>query len=446
MEIGIDFLTEKSDGEVAEILESGNRDDIRRELYPFVSGLTSGYVNDEQRSLLAWASTRALDRHRDIIEPRSFEEHLPHYRQNPIVLAAHTHAGFDAAEPTVIGKSLKEEIFPRKGLLFEPQFTDATELGEKYWRLYRDKVMQAWSVGIIPHEWERGKSTSDDEGPPPFRYRFTKVELIEISAVAVPANREALSKALQDGYELPEEIRDEFELPKGPSMVGASSKPSFTQHIRAVDLEMVLEAHDLPCDKGIVPANVSTRRAPKDDSWSKPTLSDFTDQSWGDLSAAQKRRIAGHFAWSEQMPPASFGSLKLPHHRSSDGAIVWRGVTAAVQRLLSSGQTRPIIPSEDRRKVYNHLAAHYRAFDEDPPEFRTVEEQTLEISFERDPVHNTRIFTVAECVVGDLTEAIEKGLAELVRATTVRWKEETKARPRESFTEAMEAIDRAFNQ
>jgi hypothetical protein len=306
MEIGIDFLTEKSDGEVAEILESGNRDDIRRELYPFVSGLTSGYVNDEQRSLLAWASTRALDRHRDIIEPRSFEEHLPHYRQNPIVLAAHTHVGFDAAEPTVIGKSLKEEIFPRKGLLFEPQFTDATELGEKYWRLYRDKVMQAWSVGIIPHEWERGKSTSDDEGPPPFRYRFTKVELIEISAVAVPANREALSKALQNGYEVPDEIREDLELPKGPSMVGASSKPSITEQIQ------------------------------------------------------------------------------------------------------------------------------------------DVEEKTLEISFERDPVHNTRIFTVAEEVVGELTEAIEIGLTELVRATTVRWKDETKAKTRAAYDSAIESLEGVF--
>jgi hypothetical protein len=35
-------------------------------------------------------------------------------------------------------------------------------------------------------------------------------------------------------------------------------------------------------------------------------------------------------------------------------------------------QPNTSIPDEDRRKVYNHLAAHYRAFEEEPPEYASV--------------------------------------------------------------------------
>lgn len=120
--------------------------------------------------------------------------------------------------------------------------------------------------------------------------------------------------------------------------------------------------------RGVVPADVSDRTAPEDTPWSAPTLSDFTDGTWEELSDAQKRRIAGHFAWAPEVPPERFTDLKLPHHRPEDGAVVWRGVAAAMAALLGA-RGGVSIPSQDRRRVYNHLAAHYRQFDREPPEF-----------------------------------------------------------------------------
>ncbi len=120
---------------------------------------------------------------------------------------------------------------------------------------------------------------------------------------------------------------------------------------------------------GVVPPDVSKVKAPEETPWTAPTLGDFTDQPWGDLTDAQKRRIAGHYAWSAEMPPATFGSLKLPHHRPSDGAVVWRGVSAAMTVLLG-GRGGADLPAADRREVYNHLAAHYRQFDKEPPDFK----------------------------------------------------------------------------
>lgn len=113
---------------------------------------------------------------------------------------------------------------------------------------------------------------------------------------------------------------------------------------------------------GVVPRDVSREKAPEDEPWEAPTLSDFTDEPWDDLSDAEKRRIAGHYGWAATMPPERFGDLKLPHHRPSDGAVVWRGVANAAARLPQSD-----IPGEDVGEVQAHLGSHYRQFDRTPP-------------------------------------------------------------------------------
>jgi HK97 family phage prohead protease len=110
-------------------------------------------------------------------------------------------------------------------------------------------------------------------------------------------------------------------------------------------------------------------------SWSKPTLNDFTSDSWGDLSDGEKRRIAEHYAWAANMPPQTFGDLKLPHHQAGSsgvGKAVWKGVSSAMGALLGArGGVQ--IPSEDRKSVYNHLAKHYAQFDKEPPDFKFIE-------------------------------------------------------------------------
>jgi len=113
---------------------------------------------------------------------------------------------------------------------------------------------------------------------------------------------------------------------------------------------------------GVSPENVSMETADEDEPWEAPNLEDFTDKSWDELTDAEKRRIAGHFAWAASMPPERYGDLKLPHHRPSDGKVVWRGVANAAARLEQSN-----IPQADMSKVKNHLGRHYEQFDRTPP-------------------------------------------------------------------------------
>lgn len=106
--------------------------------------------------------------------------------------------------------------------------------------------------------------------------------------------------------------------------------------------------------------------------WSKPNLSDFTDMSFDEMTDAQKKRIAAHYTWSANNPPESFGDLKLPHHQPSKdgvGPAVWKGVSAAMGRLMQSNTD---IPEGDRKAVYNHLVKHYEQFTKEPPEFKVL--------------------------------------------------------------------------
>jgi len=99
-----------------------------------------------------------------------------------------------------------------------------------------------------------------------------------------------------------------------------------------------------------------------DKAWSKPTLADFTSTSWTELSNAEKREIAGHFAYAANMPPESFGDLKFPHHEPKSHAVNWSALSNAMARLNQAN-----ISTADKKSVYNHLKAHYNEFNKEPP-------------------------------------------------------------------------------
>ncbi|MEN6567191.1 MAG: head maturation protease, ClpP-related [Veillonellales bacterium] len=114
--------------------------------------------------------------------------------------------------------------------------------------------------------------------------------------------------------------------------------------------------------QGVVPPNISTKKAADDTEWSKPVLKDFTDKNWSDLTDTEKKDIAGHYAWAAQMPPSTFGDLKFPHHDPQNGMVVWDGVANCAARLNQAD-----IPDGDVKEVQDHIGAHYHQFDKTPP-------------------------------------------------------------------------------
>jgi HK97 family phage prohead protease len=141
--------------------------------------------------LEAVASTGALDRDSESIEPEAWLASLPVYRTNPVILATHIHRTNDARSP-VIGSVTWIEV-RGQALEFRMKFA-STPLGQEYETLYREKHMRAFSVGFLPGDGEWREMKSDGKTTKRV-WIHTQVDLLEISAVPVPANPEALARA-----------------------------------------------------------------------------------------------------------------------------------------------------------------------------------------------------------------------------------------------------------
>jgi len=342
--------------------------------------------------------------------------HLENYAKNPVMLWTHNDGSwldsgshglpFAKAERTWLDRDFLKVrcLWVEKGDITG----EAGELCESVLRLYRKGYLNAVSAGWIPLDWEFVEVESGWE------IMCKEQELVEISFVPIPAEPNALREAASAGINVAPvrrwaravlgEPRYLMALDHKPTQAEvASITKQFAEFYPGAKLlvhgpgEKIAALEDLAAVKqftreefdaqvdavksgrltaGVSPRNVSTELADKDEAWSGPTLADFTDKLWTDLSDEEKRNIAGHFAWAAEMPPEAYGSLKLPHHRPSDGKVVWKGCTAAMSRLM---QPNTSIPEDDRRKVYNHLAAHYRAFEEEPPEFESADTKLADL-------------------------------------------------------------------
>jgi len=144
-------------------------------------------IDKSQRRITALASAATLDRDGEIIEPEAFRKWLPVYMKNPIVITSHQHR-LQTGSSSVIGNVVEAKI-DKNGLNVVIEFHDITGLAEEFWQLYSQKKQRALSVGFIPHASEY-KQVEDGR-----ILVHTEVELLEISCVAVPSSREALSRS-----------------------------------------------------------------------------------------------------------------------------------------------------------------------------------------------------------------------------------------------------------
>src|SRR5258706_8704005 len=92
-----------------------------------------------------------------------------------------------------LGKSLISEV--RAGRLFHRiEFAcDVNPIARIAYGLYRGKFLNAVSVGFVPMRWENGTDKTS------FRRKFIEQELLEVSAVSIPANPNALALGLKSG-------------------------------------------------------------------------------------------------------------------------------------------------------------------------------------------------------------------------------------------------------
>lgn len=132
----------------------------------------------------SYVSTESIDRVGDIIKAKGWS--LDNFRKTGApVLFSH-----DYSQPP-IGKAVEIQV-QRKGLWAVTRFHEKTQLSRDLAMLSRDGDMRSWSVGF--NAIEPPESRTEDgifKG-----YIFHKAELLEYSLVPVPANPDAVSKAI----------------------------------------------------------------------------------------------------------------------------------------------------------------------------------------------------------------------------------------------------------
>lgn len=118
----------------------------------------------------ACASSGSMDRDGDILVPSGWE--LDNFRKNPVLLWAHDSYSLPIGKATdisIVGNDLR----------FNAKFAEVeNEFAGQVAKLMRGGFLNSFSVGFIPKE-------RDEAG------RMSKMELLEISVVNVPANAEA---------------------------------------------------------------------------------------------------------------------------------------------------------------------------------------------------------------------------------------------------------------
>lgn len=144
-----------------------------------------------ERRVLFTISAEVKDRDGDILRAEGAD--LKNYEKNKVFLGFHNSRDFP------LGKTEEVWVEPKKvkAIVYFPTVeelsTDPAQASEKAklvdftYHCYKTGMLNAVSVGFIPLEWTETKDGWD----------ITKWELLEFSAVAVPANQDAIAEAVK---------------------------------------------------------------------------------------------------------------------------------------------------------------------------------------------------------------------------------------------------------
>ena len=168
-------------------------------------------------------SNEEVDRHGDVIRAAGWQ--LESYQKNPVFLWAH-----DYTRP-VIGRAA--EVWREPGRLLARIEFAPTEFAQEVATLYRQNYQKGVSVGFRPIRFEerRHEQTGAFLG-----IRFLEQELLEVSAVPVPANRAALRRALDQAPRVGNYLRRmDLPTPASPSVREEGLWPELAARIDDLD-------------------------------------------------------------------------------------------------------------------------------------------------------------------------------------------------------------------
>lgn len=287
-----------------------------------------GNFNDDERTFEAVASTPVVDRQGDVIQQDGWV--LDNFIKCPVIPLFHNYENFPVARAIEVGvdtDGLLKFVYqaPPEGINPEADLA---------WNYYRNQFMFAFSVGFIPLESEGNT--------------FTKCELLEISAVVVPANPQALALAYKMG------IGDKDSVNKLITTTNAAIKA----------LEEVMEMEN----KGVIESDLPIN----DDKTAKWSAADAIKriEDWATVDGKTNfAKLQKCFFWKDPQNDNVLAGYKLPFADIIDGSpkAIWRGVTASMA-ALNGARGGVKIPDTDKEPVYNQIKKYYTKFGEKAPD------------------------------------------------------------------------------
>ena len=179
-------------------------------------------VNEDtgEVDMLIPVSTASVDRDGEVVEPMAFKKTLPKFMKRPVLVASHDYRDLT----NQIGEWTKLKITD-EGVEGRPKYyvnegNDQADWGFKL----ASKGMAAFSIGFIPKVWEDGATEKEP------RRTYKEVELLEISQVIVPSNREAIQSIRSKSLDpVVAEICDEIEKEIEPEVIKESLENAITK-------------------------------------------------------------------------------------------------------------------------------------------------------------------------------------------------------------------------
>ncbi len=136
-------------------------------------------------------SSSEWDRDQEVVEPASIKKYLSKFMKHPILVASHDYRDLT----NQIGEWKRIKI-TETGTEGKPKYYigEGNEQADWGFKL-ASKGMAAFSYGFIPKVWE------DGDGKKTPKRTYKEIELLEISQVIVPSNREAIQSIRSKGVD-----------------------------------------------------------------------------------------------------------------------------------------------------------------------------------------------------------------------------------------------------
>jgi HK97 family phage prohead protease len=331
---------------------------------------------DGVRRIKGYASTKDLDRVKDVVLPSAFRETIDTFMKNPIVFFNHN---WNEGIAKVTNLSIDEN-----GLWVECEWPakGTSQLADQVWSMIEQGIYRAFSFGF---KILADQDVSQDSSTPADRI-ITKLDLLEVSVVTVPANANAtfsLAKGLAWGTDVfpsshMEQLvasAQEIQTKLGASIAalkGGTPEPTNApSQSTEKEIKGTPKFADFPlADEGLAWDKSKAMRQIRE--WAS---SDGT----GTPSTIDWNKFSQCFFWHDDANTDKITGYKLPFCFITNGhpVAVPRGIfaAAAATRGARGGVS---LPPADINAVHAHIEKYYKKMGRPSP----YEERSFDIDVE----------------------------------------------------------------